>query len=196
MSPTPQPFSELILASTSSARRVLMDSLRVPYRAVAPGVDEQVSPELPVAEVVSTLARRKALAVSRRFPEALVIGSDQLVAFEGEALGKPGDRAQAREQLARLSGNEHQIVTGLCLLGPGVEERQVEIAHLRLYRLAEDELERYLELDEWRGCAGGYRIEGAGQALFAEIDGDRTNVQGLPMVLLVRLLRKVGWRFF
>ncbi len=193
---TKQPFSELILGSTSSARRALMDAAGVPYRVEAPGVDEHVPPGMGVADTVATLAHRKAQAVHARFPDALVIGCDQLVSLDGEALGKPADREQARAQLKMLSGRSHAIVTGLCLLGPGVREQYVEETRLTLYRIAEDELERYLDLGEWEGCAGGYRVEGAGQALFSSIHGDRTNVQGLPMVLLVRLLRHVGWQFF
>ncbi len=191
-----QPFSELILGSTSDARRALMDAVGVPYRVVAPGVDEDLPQGMGVADAVSTLAFRKAQAVHARNPDALVIGCDQLVSLDGEALGKPSDRDQARAQLKMLSGRSHEIVTGLCLLGPGVREQYVEETRLTLYRLAEDELERYLDLGEWEGCAGSYRVEGAGQALFSSIHGDRTNVQGLPMVLLVRLLRHVGWQFF
>jgi len=191
-----QPFSELILASTSSARRALMDALGVSYRAEAPGVDEQVSDGLKVEDVVSTLAYRKAHAVHVRHPQALVIGSDQLAHLDGEILGKPADRAAAKRQLEKLNGRPHEIVTGLCLLGPNVREQYVEVTRLTLYRLGDDEIERYLDTGEWEGCAGGYRVESRGQALFSSIHGDRTNVQGLPMVLLVRLLRHVGWRFF
>lgn len=192
----PRRFSELLLASTSSARRALMDSLGVPYRAVAPGVDEQVPDGTGAHEAVAILAERKARAVSMKHPDALVIGSDQLVSIEGEALGKPEDRTRARAQLKQLSGREHEIVTGICLIGPGVRELHVEVTRMRLYTLGDEELERYLDLGEWQGCAGAYRVEGAGQALFSEIDGDRTNVQGLPMLTLVRLLRSVGWQFF
>jgi septum formation protein len=186
----------LILASTSSARRALMDALHIPYRAVAPGVDEQVPPGTLVRDAVAQLAERKAQAVRARFPDALVIGCDQLVSLDGEALGKPANRERAKAQLERLSGRAHQIVTGLCLVGPGVHERHVEETRLTLYPLSEGELERYLDLGEWEGCAGSYRVESAGQALFSSIEGDRTNVQGLPMVPLVRLLRQTGWQFF
>jgi septum formation protein len=192
--------SGLILASTSSARRALMDGLGLPYRAVPPEVDEQVPEGTPGLRAVELLAERKARAVLARHPEALVIGSDQLVLIDGEALGKPADRAAAREQLLRLSGRRHQIATGLCLVGRmgrgELFERCVEVAELELYPLESAELERYLDLEEWRGCAGGYRVEGAGQALFARIEGDRTGVQGLPMVRLVSLLRKAGLAFF
>lgn len=186
----------LILASTSSARRALMDSLRVPYEAVAPGVEEDVPAGTAAPDAVAMLALRKARAVQQRFPEALVLGADQLVTVDGELLGKPADRAAARRQLQRLSGRTHEIVTGLALLGPGVDERAVDVVRMTLFPLPPEEIERYLATGEWEGCAGGYRVEAAGQALFAEIGGDRTSVQGLPMLQVVRMLRKVGFPFF
>lgn len=187
---------ELFLASTSAARRALLDSLGLPYQAVAPGVDEDLSPGLSAREAVALLSHRKARAVQARHPGALVLGADQLVEVGGELLGKPEDRAAARRQLLRLSGRSHEIVTGLTLLGPGLDERVVDVVRMTLYPLAPDELERYLDLEEWRGCAGGYRVEAAGQALFSHIEGDRTSVQGLPMLEVVRLLRRAGVSFF
>lgn len=189
-------FTELVLASTSGARRALMDALGVRYRAEAPGVDEVVPPATPAREAVALLAHRKAAAVFARNPRALVIGSDQLVSADGEVLGKPADRDRARAQLQKLSGKSHEIVTGVCVLGPGFDERHVDVATLTLYPLQEDELERYLDTREWEGCAGGYRVEARGQALFSQIDGDRTGVMGLPMVALVGMLRRAGVRFF
>jgi septum formation protein len=173
-----------------------MQSLRVPFRSEAPEVDEHLPPDTPVFDAVVMLAERKARAVFERNPSALVVGCDQLAAVDGDALGKPADRRAARDQLLRLAGRTHQIVTGLCLLGPGVRELEVDVAQLTLFPLAQDEIERYLDLGEWEGCAGGYRVEGAGQALFSEIAGDRSAVMGLPMVRLVRALRRMGWRFF
>lgn len=186
----------LILASTSPARRALMDALRLPYLAVPPEVDEEVAPGTSAHAAVAQLAERKARAVHQRQPDALVIGADQLALVEGEALGKPPTRDAARAQLRRLLGRTHEIVTGLCLVGPGFFEAAVDVARIRLYAIDDEELERYLDLEEWRGCAGGYRVEEAGQALFESLEGDRTGVQGLPMLRLVSLLRKAGVRFF
>ncbi|HYO59489.1 Maf family protein [Archangium sp.] len=188
---------ELILASTSSFRRALMDSLGLPYRAEAPGVDEDVSPSLPAREAVRILAERKARAVHARHPGAWVLGADQLVEVEGEVLGKPENREAARSQLGKLLGRTHDICTGVCLLGPGgYAAGAVEVSRLSFYPVAPEELERYLDLGEWQGCAGSYRVESAGQALLQRLDGDRTNVQGLPMLTVVRLLREAGFRFF
>jgi septum formation protein len=174
-----------------------MDALGVPYRAEAPGVEEVVPPTLSAREAVRLLAERKARAVHARHPHAWVLGADQLVEVAGTVLAKPADREAARAQLRRLLGRTHEILTGVCLLGPGGARLEaLEVSRLTFYPLAEEELERYLELGEWQGCAGSYRVEGAGQALLASLEGDRTNVQGLPMLAVVRLLREAGFTFF
>jgi len=173
-----------------------MDGLGVPYEAVAPGVDEQVPPGTQVEQATAMLARRKAKAVAAAHPEALVLGADQLVELDGEALGKPPDEAAALEQLRALSGRSHRIVTAVCLLGEaaGVELQEVDVVVMTLFPLAEEELRRYVATGEWRGCAGGYRVEGRGQSLFQDIQGDRTSVQGLPMLRVVRMLRRAGFQ--
>jgi septum formation protein len=186
---------EILLASTSPARRALMDALRLPYRAVAPGVDEMVTRQTRVHDAVAMLARRKAEAVRAQSPGALVIGADQLVDLDGRKVEKPADLAAARAQLRSLLGRTHEILTGVCLLWPGGALEEVDVARVSFYAVADDELERYLATDEWRGCAGGYRIEGAGQALVERLEGDRTSVQGLPMIRLVGMLRKAGVTF-
>ncbi|NTX07147.1 MULTISPECIES: nucleoside triphosphate pyrophosphatase [Myxococcus] len=188
---------DLILASTSSARRALMDGLGLPYRTQSPGVDETVAPHLSAKEAVRELAARKARAVHARNPDAWVLGADQLVEVAGETLTKPDNRDAARGQLGKLLGHTHDIHTGVCLVGPGGHVSEaVETARLTFHAVTPDELERYLDLNEWEGCCGSYRVEGAGQALLARLDGDRSNVQGLPMVTVVRLLRQAGFPFF
>ena len=170
-----------------------MDALGVPYQAIAPGVDEDVSPGTPVEQATAMLARRKAAAVSRAHPDALVLGSDQLVELDGAALGKPPDEAAALAQLRGLSGRSHRIITAVCLLGPGgLDLHEVDVVVMTVFPLPEEELRRYAATGEWRGCAGGYRVEGRGQALFQDIQGDRTSVQGLPMLRVVRMLRQAG----
>jgi septum formation protein len=160
-------------------------------------VEEDVSPSLSAREAVQVLAARKAKAVQARFPEAWVLGSDQLVEVQGEVLSKPDDREAARRQLGKLLGHTHDICTGVCLVGPGGRIAEaVEVSRLTFYPVAPEELERYLDLGEWQGCAGSYRVEGAGQALLARLEGDRTNVQGLPMLTVVRMLRDAGFSFF
>jgi septum formation protein len=111
-------------------------------------------------------------------------------------LGKPASAREAHTQLALLRGQQHEILTGVCVVGPGYLATEVDVARLTVADLSDDEVAAYVALGEWQGCAGGYRVEGRGQALFARIEGDRTAVQGLPMQRVVRLLREAGVKFF
>jgi septum formation protein len=187
---------ELILASTSPARRALMDALGLPYRALAPDYAEDPSLSRDPVELARALARGKAAAVSRLYPGAWVLGADQVCAFEGEIWGKPRDAADAREKLERLSGKTHRLITGVALLGPNLDRVEHDVVELEMYPLTRAEVTGYLATREWEGCAGGYRVEERGQALFARIAGDLTSVRGLPMLRVVRLLREAGMAFF
>jgi septum formation protein len=183
---------DLVLASTSAARRALLDALGLRYRVERPEVAEDVPPGTTVEDAVRMLALRKARAVASRHPGALVLGADQLGEVEGRLLGKPPDRAAAREQLRSLLGRTHRLVTAVALVQGGEESLEVDQVLLGFHPLREKELERYLDHGEWEGCAGGYRIEGRGQALVATLEGDRTSVMGLPMLAVVRMLRRRG----
>lgn len=182
----------LLLASTSSARRALLSAAGLSFRAEAPGVDEDVAPGTSVEAAVAQLAERKARAVLARNPGALVIGSDQLVSLDGRALGKPPDEAAARAQLGALSGKTHDIFTAVCVVSADFFACEVDVARLTVWPLTPAELDAYVATKEWEGCAGGYRVESRGQALFSNIDGDRAAIQGLPMQRVLRLLRAAG----
>jgi septum formation protein len=183
----------LVLASTSSARRALLDALGISYLPEAPGVDEDVPAGTAVESAVRMLALRKARAVAARHPGALVLGADQLAEVDARTLGKPGSREEARVQLASLLGRSHRLLTAVALVGGGDEQLELDVVILRFHPVSADELERYLDTGEWQGCAGGYRIEGRGQALVDALEGDRTSVQGLPMLPVVRMLRARGF---
>jgi septum formation protein len=189
-------FDEIVLASTSPARRALMDALGLPYTAEAPGVDEVVPPGTPPQHAVALLAERKARAVYARKPRALIIGADQLASLHGSMLGKPADAKAARAQLASLRGRTHELFTGVCVIANGFVVTEVDTARLTVWPVSDEELDGYVATNEWEGCAGSYRIEGRGQALFERIDGDRTAIQGLPMQRVTRILREAGVTFF
>jgi septum formation protein len=193
---TPVVYEQLILASTSSARRALMNGLGLPYVVEAPGVDEVVPPGTPPHHAVALLAERKARAVFSKKPRGLIIGSDQLGSINGRALGKAANAAEAREQLASLRGKTHELFTGVCVIANGFVVTEVDVARLTVWPLTDAELDGYVATGEWEGCAGSYRIEGRGQALFSRIDGDRTAIQGLPMQRVTRILREAGVEFF
>lgn len=187
----------VILASTSPARRSLLASVGLAHEAESPGVDEEVPAGTPPAEMARALALRKAAAVAARHPDSIVIGADQVLDLDGKPFGKPADEAEALAGLHRLSGRSHDLVTGLALFAPGtaplVEEERTTL-HVRA--LVDDELRRYIDTGEWQGCAGGYRVEGRGLALFERIEGDWTNVLGLPMPRLLGHLRRLGVPIF
>ena len=188
---------ELVLASTSVYRRELVARLGVSCRAVAPSCDEEAlkDPRLAPAELALHLAREKARSVAGAWPEAHVLGSDQLVEVEGQILGKPGTAERALEQLLRLSGRAHRLITAYALLCPGgavVEHVDVHVLHMRA--LTRDALQRYVHADQPFDCAGSYKIEARGITLVERIEGaDFTAIMGLPLVALTSALRAQGF---
>ena len=122
----------------------------------------------------------------------MVIGADQLVEIDRRILTKPQNRTAAREQIQLLSGRTHEIITGIFLISPAGHRSAVDVSRVSFFDLTSQEVEAYLDSNEWEGCAGGYRVEGRGQWLIKNIEGDRSNIQGLPMLQLVRLLRELN----
>lgn len=175
----------LILASASPQRRQLLAALGLRFD-VAPTDVEELSAGDP-AEVVLENAHRKAGAAATE--GSLVIGCDTDVALDGQLLGKPGDEQQAAEYLAGLAGREHQVLSGLVLVGPGSEESRDSVAVSRVvFRdLTEDEIRSYVASGEWRGRAGGYAVQGLGATLIDAVHGDISNVIGLPIGALLGL---------
>jgi septum formation protein len=173
-----------------------MDGLGLPYRAVASEFEETLDQTVTPWQLARLLAMGKAATVRARFPDAIVIGSDQVTVVDGVSWGKPYDEAGARSQLQQISGRTHEQVVAVAVLSPGLEQIEHEVARITTYALTPEEIEGYLATREWEGCAGSYRVEGQGLALFERIDGDLNTVRGLPTTLLVRMLRRAGVRFF
>jgi septum formation protein len=185
----------LILASTSPYRRALLERLQLPFTAIAPGVQEEsIAGELP-ADRALRLSLAKAQPIAARYPEAVVIGSDQ-VAFDGDrVLGKPGDAASCRAQLARASGSSVRFYTGCALLGARGTVRLVHLDTTTVFfrPLGTEEIARYVERERPFDCAGGFRAEGLGIALFESIESvDPTALIGLPLIWLAGALRRAG----
>jgi nucleoside triphosphate pyrophosphatase len=155
----------------------------IPHEVVPADVEELTTGE-PEA-VARENARRKALAVSGD----LVLGADTIVVLDGEILGKPRDRAQAVEYLARLAGRTHQVLGGIALARDGeLIADAVDVTEVVFRALSAEEVEAYVARGEWEGRAGGYAIQGAGAALVRGITGDYLNVVGLPLARLLDLL--------
>ena len=185
----------LILASTSPFRRELLMRLGLPFTVQAPEVDETrwSGEEAPALTV--RLAEWKARAVARSTPAALIIGSDQAAVLDGDIIGKPGDHAQAVAQLQRASGRTVSFYTGLCLLDSVNSQCQVTVEEFRVVfrSLTATMIEAYLQREQPYQCAGSFKSEGLGIALFERLEGeDPTSLIGLPLIRLTRMLEAAG----
>jgi septum formation protein len=181
------PAPPLLLASRSPQRRAILEQLAIPFEAVVPQYDEELSGADPVAEV-ERHAQGKAHSVAGIAGDRPVLGVDTEVVLDGRVYGKPGDEGEAEAMLEELSGQTHEVVSGLCLLTPAWEELRHAVTRVSFRALTPRELGLYVVSEEWRERAGGYAIQGLGAALVERIDGDYLNVVGLPTALLVELL--------
>ena len=199
----PDPFwradAPLILASRSEGRRLALAQTRLPVEVVSADVDERgIESRLGGADpdrIASTLARAKALAVSRQNPGRLVVGADQVASCDGRIFGKPSSIAQAREMLRFLSGRRHRLHSAVALLRDArVLFETVAYADLTMRPLSEDFIGAYLDEigDTALTSAGAYQIEGLGAQLFVGIDGDHWTIMGLPLLALLDALRREG----
>jgi septum formation protein len=186
----------LILASTSPYRRELLARLRLAFESIPPEVpEERLEGESP-ADRSLRLALAKAQAVARLHPGALVIGSDQVAAVGEQLLGKPGDAARCRAQLGALSGKTARFYTACALLGvnAGVRLAHVDTTTVVFRALSGAEIERYVACEQPYDCAGGFKAEGLGVALFECIESqDPTALIGLPLIWLAGALRGAGY---
>ena len=175
------PVAPLILASRSPQRRALLEQLRIPFEVVEPDFDE-VDGTSPLERAVG-----KAHSVEC-VDERPVLGVDTEVLLDGELLGKPANETEAEQMLERLAGRTHEVVAGLCLRTLAWEEQHTETTHVTFRALTPRDLATYVASGEWEGRAGGYAIQGLGASLVERIDGDYSNIVGLPVTKLVELL--------
>lgn len=185
----------LLLASTSRYRRELLERLRLPFEALSPGVDETPHAGEAPAALAARLAASKAHAVAARARDAIVIGSDQVAELGGEALGKPGNRDTAIAQLSRCSGRTVDFLTAVYVVAPGGANGQTHLDRTRVvFRpLQRAEIVRYVDAEQPFDCAGSFRCEGLGIALFERIETtDPTALIGLPLIATAALLRRAG----
>jgi len=176
----------LWLASTSPQRTKILHQLGVLHQIVPPTYVEDDPHDADPVELVRRHAQGKARSVWRE--GGVVLGVDTTVALNGRIYAKPADRADAAAMLGALQGATHEVVSGLCLIGNGWEELHHATTRVTFRPLTAEEIERYLDLQEWEGRAGAYAIQGKGAALVEQIAGDYLNVVGLPAALLVRIL--------
>ena len=186
----------LILGSTSPYRRALLDRFGLPFAVARPDVDETPQPGESPAALAERLAQAKAEAVlAHAGNDAWVIGSDQVAEFDGTPLGKPGTAERAIAQLTAMSGREVRFLTALCLAGPdGRRLRALDVTTARFRTLGAEEIARYVDREQPLDCAGSFKSEGLGIALFESIENrDPSALVGLPLIATARLLREAGF---
>lgn len=179
----------LILASSSPRRQELLQLLQIPFQSISANVDEDFSEQMKADEVVKELALRKAAAVAKEHQDSWVIGSDTIVVLEGKILGKPLDRADAKETLTQLSGQTHEVYTGVSIIYGRNQTVFVEKTNVTFWELSETEIERYLDTGEPFDKAGSYGIQGYGALFVKQIEGDYYSVVGLPVSKLAQELK-------
>lgn len=183
----------LILASTSRYRRQLLGRLRIPFTQEAPDVDESALPNESARELAVRLARQKALAVADQHAKALVLGSDQTLDCEGRTLGKAGTVSKAIAQLASLSGRSATFYTAVHATSGERHWSHLDTTSVRFRDLSRQEIERYVDADSPLDCAGSFKAEGLGIALFDGIHSeDPTALIGFPMIAIARICREAG----
>jgi MAF protein len=188
-------MTQLVLASTSPYRRKLLEQLGLPFETASPDVDESaLSYETP-EQLVKRLAELKARAVSETYPDALIIGSDQVAILDNLILGKPGNHKTAVKQLSNASGKKVLFLTGLCLLNSATGETQINVDEfsVEFRQLSTNQIENYLQREKPYDCAGSFKSEGLGICLFKKMEGDDPNALiGLPMITLINMLSVEG----
>ena len=186
---------KLVLGSTSVYRRALLERLQLAFDVVAPEVDETAQFGESPAALSIRLAREKAAAVAARFPQAVVIGSDQVAELDGKALGKPGDHARAVAQLRSMRGTTvlfHTAIAVRCV-ATGFSECERAQVVVRFRQLTDAEIDSYLRIEQPYDCAGSAKSEGLGISLLDAIESDDpTALVGLPLIRTCRMLRAAG----
>lgn len=185
-------LSNLILASGSPRRKELLQQIQLSFSIEVSNADETFSSDLPPHEVVMELSKRKAVSVAARHPEAFVIGSDTVVVYGNEILGKPSGAEHAKEMLRTLSGKTHSVYTGVAIVNNENEKMFYKKTDVTFWELTEEEIETYAASGEPLDKAGGYGIQGLGALLVKEIHGDYFSVVGLPISQVYRSLKEMG----
>jgi septum formation protein len=189
----------LILASASPRRRELLERLGLPFEVRPSGIEEPLAAGAPASTLATTLARAKAADIADRLRAAgevaLVLGADTLVVLDGQPLGKPTSRSDARAMLRALRGRSHEVVTAVVVRDAdpaGRELTEAVVSRVLMRDYTDDEIAAYVATGEPDDKAGGYAVQGGGRRLVSRVDGCYTNVVGLPLRTTARLLQAFG----
>jgi septum formation protein len=183
----------LILASASPRRQELLREAGIGFAIHPAHINEDQHAGEPPLDYALRLAREKAQAVAKIYPQSYVLGADTIVVIDGEVLGKPADAADAARMLRRLSGREHQVTTAVAVVRPGGETETRSLTTQVFFReIAETEIQQYVAGGEPMDKAGAYAIQGGASRWTNRIVGEYSNVVGLPLSLVTEMLRKSG----
>ena len=189
----------IVLASSSKYRRKLLRDVGIKAKCISPDCDEShvSESELSPVEVAEERALLKARSVAEKYPNDIIIGSDQLAHIDGAILGKPGSKAKAIKQLKQMNGKTHELLTSVAVILGEIEVIHTDRTQLSMKQLTDAQIKRYVELDSPLDCAGSYKFECNGIWLFKKIlSQDQTSIQGLPMIVLLQVIEKLGYRHF
>lgn len=184
--------TRLILASSSPRRSELLRNARIPFTVAEAKIPEVRRPQEWPEEYARRVASQKAEAVFAKHPQQFVLGADTVVVVDGQMLEKPADAQDAVRMLRLLSGGSHLVITGVCLLGPGVEDARAETTTVSFSPLSDADIREYVATGEPMDKAGAYGIQGIASRWITHLDGCYFNVMGLPVPLVYRMLREHG----
>lgn len=183
----------LILASASPRRQELLRNAGIPFEVRPAHIPEDPLPGERPKECAERLAREKALAIAQKRPTDVVLGADTVVVIDGQVLGKPADAADAARMLRMLSGREHEVITGICLVAGGQSSLASETTRVTMSVISDADIAGYIASGEPMDKAGAYAIQGLASRWIPRIEGDYSNVVGLPVALVCRMLRQLGF---
>lgn len=184
-------MKKIILASSSPRRRELLQTAGLEFEIHVKDVDESVPEGTPPAEAAKMTAAKKAAVIAEKYKNDIVIGADTIVVADGRILGKPKDKADAAAMLRMLSGIEHEVITGVCIICDGVSHNFAQISKVKFYNLTDDEIQNYVASGEPMDKAGSYGIQGLGCTLVERIEGDYFNIVGLPVAAVCRKIKSL-----
>lgn len=183
-------MNKVILASQSPRRKELLSLLNVKFEAIPADIDEEIDPNNDLVKEIEKLSYQKANHIFKDHKDALVIGADTIVKINNQVLGKPKTYEQAKQMLAMLSNNTHEVVTGVTIISGDKIETFSEIAKVTFYPLTEQEIDEYVKTNEPMDKAGAYAIQGIGAKFIKCIEGDFYTIMGLPIGELYHRLQK------
>jgi septum formation protein len=185
----------LVLASASPRRRELLRGAGIPFEVQAANIAEDALPGESAKDCAERLAREKALVVAAQRPNDVVLGADTIVVVDNQILGKPSDAADAARMLRMLSARVHQVITGVCLVFGGEARVASETTTVTMSEITDQEIAGYIAIGEPMDKAGAYAIQGIASRWIPRIEGDCSNVVGLPVALVFGMLRQVSSQF-